>query len=76
MKIENYSNGHYIIKDYPTDWIRRRTAGMNYLICAYCEPYLGETVRLDEAVRLAEKFARGYSEVRVIEYASRTAYGV
>lgn len=73
MKTEYLKNGRYIIHGYPIE-DTPRSAGMNYLVCGYCVQF-GETVRLDEALRLAEKMSRGYSEVRVIEYASRTAYG-
>lgn len=74
MKTEYLKNGRYIIHDYPIEDAPRPPKGMNYLICGYCVQF-GFTARFDDAIRLAEKMSRGYSEVRVIEYASRTAYG-
>ena len=75
MRTEYLSGGRYIIHDYPIEDYKRPEDGMNYLICGYCAEF-GYTARLDDALRLAEKMhAARWSEVRVIEFSSRTAYG-
>ena len=54
------------------DAYKRTNKKANYLVCADCITF-GETERLDEAIRLAEK-NWSYSELKIYEYSTGAAW--
>ena len=49
-----------------------RNPNMNFGVHAYCN-FIGETIRLDEAIQLAVKFW-DFSDLRIVDYKANITY--